>query len=81
MARICVIGAGRWGQNHVRTLDELDHLAGLVDANPERLEHFQEKIPHLKTYATLDAALAEGFDGFTVATPAHAPWMNLGHLG
>ncbi len=71
MARVCVVGAGRWGQNHVRTLNELDHLAGLVDANPERLEHFKEKIPHLKTYATLDGALAEGFDGFTVATPAH----------
>ena len=56
MARVCVVGAGRWGQNHVRTLDELDHLAGLVDANPERLEYSKEKIPHLKTYATLDIA-------------------------
>jgi predicted dehydrogenase len=38
----------------------LDHLAGLVDANPERLEHFKEKFSYPKTYATLDAALADG---------------------
>ena len=71
MARICVVGAGRWGQNHVHTLDELGHLAGLVDANKERLEHFRNLHPKLTTYTSLDAALNAGYDGFTVATPAH----------
>ncbi|MGE0625207.1 MAG: Gfo/Idh/MocA family oxidoreductase [Pseudomonadales bacterium] len=71
MARVCVVGAGRWGQNHVRTLNELDHLAALVDANPERLAHFADRYPGLKTYPTLEGALSDGYDAFTVATPAH----------
>jgi UDP-2-acetamido-3-amino-2,3-dideoxy-glucuronate N-acetyltransferase len=71
MARICVVGAGRWGQNHVRTLHDLEHLAGLVDANVERLAHFKEQYPYLATYSNVDAAIGDGYDGFTVATPAH----------
>ena len=29
--RNCVIGAGNWGKNHIRTLNELDALAGIVE--------------------------------------------------
>ena len=61
---------GRWGQNHVRTLDELGHLAALVDQDAERLAEFKRKYPHLEIYAELEPALEAGYDAFTVATPA-----------
>ena len=35
--KICVVGAGRWGKNHVKTLSELQCLGGIVDANPSTL--------------------------------------------
>jgi UDP-2-acetamido-3-amino-2,3-dideoxy-glucuronate N-acetyltransferase len=68
--KICVVGAGRWGKNHVKSLSELNCLGGIVDANPATLSWFQEKYPGIKTFTALDQALSEGFDGFTVATPA-----------
>ena len=71
MARICVVGAGRWGQNHVRTLHELGHLGGLVDADIDRLSHFGALYPELATFSNLEDALGADYDGFTVATPAH----------
>jgi predicted dehydrogenase len=38
--RVAVIGVGDFGRNHVRVYKELDnaHLAGIVDANPERAQ-------------------------------------------
>jgi UDP-N-acetylglucosamine 3-dehydrogenase len=33
--RIGVIGAGKWGQNHVRIFSELGKLSGISDQNPE----------------------------------------------
>ena len=35
---ICVVGAGRWGLNHIRTLIEINSLGGIVDTNVETLE-------------------------------------------
>jgi UDP-2-acetamido-3-amino-2,3-dideoxy-glucuronate N-acetyltransferase len=68
--KICVVGAGRWGKNHVKTLSELHCLGGIVDANTATLAWFQEKYPGINTFTSVDDALAHGFDGFTVATPA-----------
>jgi predicted dehydrogenase len=68
---ICVVGAGYWGKNHIRTLHELGALGGIVEENKELLEHFSEKYPNATTYQNLDDALDNNeFDGFTVATPS-----------
>ena len=69
--RICVIGAGNWGNNHIRILNELGALGGIVDSNPDVLDKFSEKFPGVKTFLQLDNALLEkDFQGFIVATPA-----------
>ena len=43
--RICVVGAGRWGKNHIKTLHGLGCLAGIVEANPDTRAEFMEKYP------------------------------------
>jgi UDP-2-acetamido-3-amino-2,3-dideoxy-glucuronate N-acetyltransferase len=68
--RICVVGAGRWGKNHIKTLYELGCLAGIVEANADVRAEFKEKYPDVETLATIRDAIKEDFDGFTVATPA-----------
>ena len=35
---ICVVGGGYWGKNHIRTLDALGYLGGLVDSNLSLIE-------------------------------------------
>lgn len=68
--RICVVGAGHWGSNHVRTLASLGCLGGLVDTDEKKLSVFREQYPKIHTFARLEQAFEEQFDGFTVATPA-----------
>ena len=69
--KVCVIGAGYWGKNHIRTLDELGTLGGIVEQNKELLGSYAKGYPNAKTYQDLDEALGnKEFNGFTVATPA-----------
>lgn len=69
--KVCVVGAGYWGKNHIRTLHELGALGGIVEMNREVLSELASKYPDVKTYTKLDDALTNGeFAGFTVATPA-----------
>lgn len=73
--KICVVGAGRWGKNHIKTLDSLGCLGGIVDSSPDTLAWFKEKYPGTKTFASLQDSLSSdpgssGFDGYVIATPA-----------
>ena len=68
---ICVVGAGYWGKNHIRTLHELGSLGGIVEQKKDLLDQITEQYPDAKTYRNIDEALGyEEFAGFTVATPA-----------
>ena len=42
--KICVIGGGRWGQNHIKTLAALGYLGGIVEANQERLNQDRKSV-------------------------------------
>jgi len=68
--KICVVGAGRWGKNHISTFNELGVLGGIVESNQETLNRFLKQYPHVNGYSTLRDALNNNFDGFTIATPA-----------
>ena len=68
--KICVVGAGNWGKNHINTLSELGYLRGVVDSNKEELETILSQYKDVKTHESLDDALNQDYDGFTVATPA-----------
>ena len=43
--KICVIGGGRWGKNHIRTLAGLGCLAAVVEADAARLKEYTELYP------------------------------------
>ena len=42
--QICVIGGGRWGENHIRTLHEMGNLGAVVDLNAQRLRELNRFI-------------------------------------
>ncbi len=67
---VCVVGAGRWGRNHIRSLSELRALGGVVESNSEVLNSLKSTYPGIHYFSDLESALTHGFDGFTVATPA-----------
>lgn len=67
--QICVIGGGRWGKNHIKTLFQLGYLGGVVESNSDRLEELIKEFP-VKGFSSIYKALEVGFDGYTIATPA-----------
>ena len=68
--KICVVGAGPWELNHIRTLHELNALAGIVEINSKRKNNLKSKYPYVKSYISIQEAIEQSFDGFVVATPA-----------
>lgn len=67
--KICVIGGGRWGQNHIRTLFQMGNLASIVEANQQRLDELLAQYP-VQGFTDLDHAIQQGFDGYILATTA-----------
>lgn len=67
--KICVIGGGRWGENHIRTLFQMGNLAGIVDTNSQRVRELLEKYP-VQGFTQIDDAIQQEFDGYILATPA-----------
>ncbi len=70
MKKICVVGGGNWGKNHIKTLDSLNALGGIVDINDDFLKKYKNRYSYVNTFKNLEEAIKFGFDGYIVATPA-----------
>ena len=68
--KICVVGAGYWGQNHIKTLAKLNALGGIVDLDKNTLNKILESYPGAKQHTNINDALDLNYDGYIVATPA-----------
>ena len=67
--KVCVIGAGDWGKNHIRTLNDLSALKGIVEIDKVILKNLN-RYPGLQGHTNVESALLEDYDAFTIATPA-----------
>ena len=47
MIKLCVVGGGYWGENHLKTLHELGFLAGLVDIENSKRDKAKKNTPEL----------------------------------
>lgn len=70
--RLCVVGCGRWGMNHVRTLYRLGILFAVVDSDEQRLKSISEEYADVTCHMSLEEAIHARYDGYTVAVPAEA---------
>lgn len=68
--KICVIGSGRWGLNHINTLNTLKCLGGIVDIDEARLNTLSQKYSNIQFYTSVEDAINSNFDGYVVATTA-----------
>ena len=41
--KICVVGAGNWGKNHIRSLSELNSLFAIVESNENQIHQIKKK--------------------------------------
>ena len=67
--KICVIGVGGWGLNHIKTLNSLDVIVGCVDTNLEKLKKIKFAFPNINCFSNLEDTFKEDFHGYIIATP------------
>ena len=65
---ICVVGAGQWGINHIKTLSTLDCLGGVIDKSESALEKIVNKYQDCFVSNSLEESFSYDFDGYIVST-------------
>ena len=79
--KICVVGGGYWGKNHIKTLNKLNALAGIVEFNQTLASDYSFQYPDVKIYSSIDDALeSKIFDGYTIATPSETHYEIAKHI-
>ena len=68
--KVCVVGAGNWGKNHIRVLNEMGLLGGIVDSDQSRIESFRDMHKDIYFYETVEDSFYNSFHGYVVSTPA-----------
>ncbi|MBC8344704.1 MAG: Gfo/Idh/MocA family oxidoreductase [Candidatus Marinimicrobia bacterium] len=67
--KICVIGAGGWGKNHIKTLSQLNALGGIVEPNEEKRKTIHRLYPDVDCFKSFEDSTNVDLDGFVIATP------------
>jgi UDP-2-acetamido-3-amino-2,3-dideoxy-glucuronate N-acetyltransferase len=69
--KIAAVGAGYWGKNIVRNLDQLGALACICDSRPKQLLSFKDAYPNARLVAGYDEVLSDpDISGVAIASPA-----------
>ena len=66
--KIAVIGGGKWGKNHIRSLQNLNALGGIIDSDEEVQSELKKKFPNTMVKSVIDQNFIDQIDGFVVAT-------------
>ena len=70
MLNYCIIGAGRWGKNHIRTANELGVLSGIIESNKSTQDELKKLYPNVKVHSSLNELGALDYDAYSVVVPA-----------
>ena len=69
-SKVCVVGGGAWGRNHIKTLDKLGVLGAVVEKDESLLSNFKKKYSYIDSFKSIDESFEKDFDGYIIATPA-----------
>ena len=61
--KLCVIGAGGWGKNHIKTLNRLGSLYGIVDKDKSILNNYNNLNEDCNFHSSVEEAILLGYDG------------------
>ena len=64
-----MIGAGKWGENHIKTLFQLDTIIGTVEIDNNKLKKIKSLFPEVICFNSLEESFNNEFDGYIIATP------------
>ena len=69
MKKIIVVGCGRWGSNHIRTLINLQSLGGVVESDEITQNRLKHEFPGIIIFKSLKDSFNYKSDGYIVSTP------------
>ncbi len=67
--KICVLGGGSWGVNHITTLQSLNINVSCVDTNPKQIEKIKLRFKNVECFLSLEESFKKKFSGYIIATP------------
>ena len=67
--KICVIGGGNWGKNHINTLNKLGFLGGIVEPSETLISSYKSSYPFCECFLNVEESFNSSFDGYIIATP------------
>ncbi len=67
--KVCVVGVGNWGMNHIKTLLSLGVQVGCVDNDMDKLKNVLTKHGGIDCHSNIDDSLIENYSGYVIATP------------
>ena len=67
--KICVVGSGNWGFNHVKTLAHLSSLGGGVEISQENKDRVRNLYPETPIFSSIEDSFESKFDGYIIVTP------------
>lgn len=67
--KICVIGGGNWGKNHINTLNKLGFLGGIVDSSELLVNSYKSSYPNCEYFNDIEDSFNSSFDGYIISTP------------
>jgi len=71
MKKLCVVGGGYWGKNHIKTLYSLNNLGCIVEQNDLLVKEYRKLYPDIEIYHDIQDPLNNNlFSGYIIATPA-----------
>lgn len=68
-SKICVVGIGSWGFNHIKTLNELDVEISCVDENIDQIKKIKTIYPNIEHYSSLEKSFQNKVNGYIISTP------------
>ena len=69
--KICVVGGGYWGKNHIKTLIELNAFHSVVEKDFKNSAKLTNQFDKIKVYKNIEESFEDNsIDGYIIATPA-----------
>lgn len=69
--KVALVGAGKWGKNILRVLNELKVLSIVVEIDSNKIAELSKKYPHVKFSTKPSHALRPDIAAAVIATPSH----------
>jgi len=69
-SKICVIGAGNWGKNHIKILHEMDALGAIAEIDINLLQSFKNNYPKIELFTDYKESIKNSYDGYIITTNA-----------